>query len=211
MIVLAVVHVVVDNAPIAERGPLGWNATTWVATAAITSAVAALATLALAFLSRRLADATKRLASSGDAERMQQETHHQQSLSPFCVVRDARSWVESGDALYISLKVQNIGSGPAVHVNLNLQPAKEGLKPAGVGLSQYVGAMLPGETTPEIRHGFSGWGGREPTEHFVVRLEFENVFGAWGITEWHVYQVLNSHILLQPADVRTKPTITPDK
>src|SRR5579862_5342741 len=108
-IVLAVIHVVLDNPALPERGPLGWSATTWAAAAAITSAVAAVATLALAFLTWRLADATKRLATTGNAERLQQETHHQQSLSPFCVVRDARSRVE-GDALYISLKVQNVGS-----------------------------------------------------------------------------------------------------
>jgi len=151
---------------------------------------------------------TRGLAVEARSERLQTVSHHQQLLSPFCVLRDATSKVE-GNVPRIALKVQNIGSGPAVHVNLRITPAKAGLIHSGIGMVQYIGPMLTGETTPEIANGFEGWGGREPTGIFLVTLEFENIFGAWGVSEWVVNAFAASHTLLQPADAKIQSTIPP--
>lgn len=203
VLLITATHVIVDNAPQPEHGLFGWNEPTWVAVGAIVSVVVAVATLAVALV-------TKELAASDEADRKQAEEHHQRALSPFCVIREATSRVE-GDAPQIIFKVQNIGAGSAVRVNVQMVPVKEGLERAGIGVSHFMGPLLPSEISYEIKNGFSGWGGRNPFGAFVVRLEFENMFGSWGVTEWTVSGVFFSHISLEPASVKIVPKIPAKK
>lgn len=134
-----------------------------------------------------------------------EERRHQQRLSPVCVLQEASSRLEGID-LDVSLWVVNIGTGPAMWVNLRLIPVGTGLVQQAVAVVMPVGAMLAG-AKKEIKYGPAPWAGSHPTGFVRINIEFENMFQMWGTSDWLVKDYSLSRLSLKPCDVTIKPTI----
>lgn len=135
-------------------------------------------TVALAVYTGRLHGATVGLAKDTVQGTEVADRHHQETLSPICVIAAVQSQ-ESGGRLKVRVLVSNVGSGPALDVSVSLV-ATDG----SVIDSEEYGAgwapMPPASQSDWLDLGeFS-----EPADDLRVRVSFSNQFGGEGFAEF---------------------------
>ena len=151
-------------------------------------------TAILAWYTAMLRKATVELAKDTISATKLTDRHHQESLSPLCVVRDAKCGAGSsfkneptleGWCGKVEFKIQNQGVGPAVRVKAIVKPVGGALLESDAPKTYNGDALKAGELGDrvierqvELR--------RMTSVDFSVRLEFENLFGSWGAMEYLV-------------------------
>lgn len=147
-------------------------------------------TVFLAVYTAKLHGATVDLAKDTVAASDLADRHHQETLSPMCVVVDGRCTLVGTSTgkpadrkLHLSFAVENQGAGPAVRVIAEVAPEDALERPAGDPFSENVGPLKPGAKSKSyspFRAAFPAANG------YKIKLTFENVFGSVGVTEWRI-------------------------
>ena len=147
------------------------------------------ATVALAVYTAQLRKATVDLAGDTIQGTKLSDRHHQESLSPVCVVRDVKcgsgeSYNSDPGRLGVVFKVHNMGSGPALLVNVTVTPVKAGLVPNGLAVGSIAYSLAAGETQD---HRFGNFAPRE-NAMFVIEVQCLSIFNTWGVGKWNVWK-----------------------
>lgn len=143
-----------------------------------------IATGVLAYKTWQLHSATVALAKDTVEATTLADRHHQESLSPLCVIRDV-AWQSDERGQRIILKIHNQGNGPAVQVKCTVTPRMEAFERSQDALTIRTDSLQAGEQTPLSRP--SPYFG-QTFEMAVVHLEYMNQFGEWGRSRWTVFQ-----------------------
>jgi hypothetical protein len=151
-----------------------------------------LATLGLAVYTAKLRKATVDLAGDTIQGNKLSDRHHQESLSPVCLLKDANC-SNSGDGRYfLAFSVQNAGSGPALLVNVHVTPVGPGLQQSGMARGELPYTLAAGETKKHEMAGltFSKVPSQSPDAYksFLVKVEFLSMFNSWGTGKWTVLE-----------------------
>jgi hypothetical protein len=150
--------------------------------------VLVIATVSLAYFTARLHGATVELAKDQVKATRVSDRHHQEMLSPICVIRNVsvKPVPISGTSTFVGVEftVCNQGNGPAMHINATVTPVGKGLIPIGTAMTTSPDSLKASEESSLLRLG--AFPPRE-INMFLVHLEFRNQFGAWGVSEWNVY------------------------
>lgn len=139
-------------------------------------------TVALAIYTGKLHAATVALAGDTVEATRLADRHHQESLSPLCVIKSV-TWEGDQRGQQVSFQIHNQGNGPAVEVKCTVTPRMESFERSQDALAIKVDSLQAGEETrsrmvsPFFGHTF---------EMAVVLLESKNQFGEWGRTRWTV-------------------------
>jgi hypothetical protein len=145
-----------------------------------------LATLALATFTALLHRATVEVAKDTVAATKVGDRHHQESLSPVCVLREV--FFDTNDyTVRARLKVQNVGAGPAIRINANIQCLGTERRHIGIGEVHTCDSLKSGDTTPDFIRSMEQPARGQDAVMFEIRLEYQNVFGAWGISTYNIY------------------------
>jgi hypothetical protein len=146
-----------------------------------------IATSVLAWKTWQLHDATKELAKDTVEGSKLADQHHQESLSPVCVIEKAECVKTSspgGETRYgINLIVRNIGAGPALTV-IATAIAMEGLEEVGaLVLDGMAYSLGPGK---KRAHSFDSFPIRENAA-FKVTVAAQNMFRGQTLGVWLVW------------------------
>jgi hypothetical protein len=155
--------------------------------------VLCLATIALAGYTAKLRKATVDLALETLTGTRLTDQHHQESLSPICVLKAVKCGLSGipipqpgSDRMDLTFVIENVGNGPAFQVNAKIEAVTAKLQPSGLALTHPAGPLKAGSDTLAIGPVSESI---NTATGFVVRLEYLSVFGTEGFSEWHVSHV----------------------
>lgn len=148
-----------------------------------------LATLTLAWYTARLHAATVSLAKDTVEATKVSDRHHQESLSPVCVIRDVQcnktGAMGAAMGAATKFKIQNVGFGPAISVRATVTPVGPGLTTSGIVCAFTCDALKAGEMSPDMGPQTIATTSAAVIM-FVVRVEYQSIFNSWGVSEWNV-------------------------
>ncbi len=143
-----------------------------------------IATGVLAYKTWQLHSATVALAKDTVEATTVADRHHQESLSPLCVIRSV-DWQSDQRGQRVAFKVHNQGNGPAVQIKCTVTPRMEGFERSEDALTIRMDSLQAGEQT--LQPHLSSYFG-QAFEMAVIRLEYMNQFGEWGRSWWTVFR-----------------------
>lgn len=139
------------------------------------------ATGILAYKTWQLHAATVALAIDTVNATKMSDTHHQETLSPICVIGATRAAYD-GQHADLQVLVRNVGSGPGLDIALSAAPVS--------GATVYSSEEKCLSCTPLSQNSESGWldfGRFKAPGHTVqLRVTFKNAFGQQGFSDWRV-------------------------
>ena len=175
----------------------------WIAASAIASVLGALASGAVAIFTARLASSTSKLSRATfdlaketvDATKLA-DRHHQETRSPLLYLQANFAFSRRSDVDGVrnigelSGSIVNLGGGPAQNVRVEITPGSFKSKSFYIGM---VGPHAPQDITRSMDFGQAV----NPVEAhwpFEVRVTYESVFGAEGLTLQRSHSGLNDDL-----------------
>lgn len=138
-----------------------------------------LATWNLAGETAKMAKETAELARDTVQGTKLADRHHQENLSPVCVISDVRCgrggpYGDDANLFGVIFKVQNMGSGPALLVNVEISSVGPGLVQDGLKRGVLAYSLAAGESQ---EHRASGFPPRN-NPMFLIEVQFLSI-GCW--------------------------------
>ena len=145
-------------------------------------------TVALAIYTAKLHGATVQLAKDTVEANTLADLHHQESLTPVCVIRDVRCAMvpqqpgQATDFFTLTFVVENQGNGPALQLRVAVTPVNAVRDPTGKPELSEPGPLKPGEISPPQFGPYQR--STQEADGFVVKVTYETIFDTAG--EWHI-------------------------
>jgi len=148
-------------------------------------------TVALAIYTAKLHAATVSLAEDTVKATKVSDRHHQESLSPICVLKEvecvlvlARHEATTEErSVVLTFAVENLGYGPALELTVSITPVNAVVQPTGKTEVHELGSLKPGNSTPPFGPILENV---LVADGYLVKLKYDTIFGAIGTSAWHV-------------------------